>query len=205
MSPLPFAGCTPSPNDLTLQEEFSKFRSHFCLSLGHIEKHSMLKDVAQKAKQIEDEAGPAFVAPRKLSGRVVPFFMNHCVQLVIVTEAVETRSTLMDEVRIRISERQLLHKRMKEVLIAGKISNQTLNGLFACLDKSRRPVENREHESSCTFVEGVKRSRPANVVKVLSGFEGIFLKKNVLIVNDDAKEVVYFAKCVTVVSSERVQ
>ena len=97
---------------------------------------------------------------------------------------------------------------MKEVLIAGNMSNQTLNGLFACVDKGRIPVENRELESSCTFVEGVKKSGPANVVKVLPGFEGnigIVVKKNVSIVKDVAKEVVDFAKCVTVVSSERVQ
>ena len=193
------------PNDLALLEEFSRFRGHFCLSLERMEKHATWKDVEEKIRPIEEEAGPAFVVPGKLSGREVPFFMNHCVQLIIITETVETRNTLMDAVRTRISPWQLLHKRTKEVLIDGKYSDQTLNGLFACKDKSRRPVENRPHESSCAFVEGVKKIVPiAIAVKVLSGFVetvGTVVKKNVPIVEDVVEEVADFAECVTVVSS----
>ena len=37
--------------------------------------------------------------------------------------------------------------------------------------KSRRPVVNREDESSCTFVQGVEKSGPIpNAVKLLSRF-----------------------------------
>ena len=112
--------------------------------------------------------------------------MNHCVQLIIITETVETKNTLMDAMRTRISPLQLLHKRMKEVLIDEKFSDQALNGLFAFVEKSRRPVENRDHESSCTFVEGVEKSGPIpNAVKVLSRFVetvATAVKKNVPIV-----------------------
>ena len=193
------------PNDLAPLEEFSKFRGQFCLSLERMPKHAIWEDVEEKVKPIENESGPAFVVSGKLSGPWILPCMNGCVQLVIITEAVETRNALMDAVRIRISPWQLLHKRIEEILIDGKLSDQTLNALFACAEKSRRPIENSEHENSCTFVESVEKSGPlANTVKILSGFVETVatgLKKNVPIVKDVDQEVADFAKCITVVNS----
>ena len=193
------------PNDFTPLEEFSKFRGHFCLSLERLQKRATQKDVEEKVKPIGDESGPAFVVAGKLSGPEVPRFMNRCVRLVIITETLGTRNALMDAVRIRISPWQLLYKRMKEVLIYGKLSDQALNGLFAYVEKSKRPVENYEHETSCTFAEAVEEAAPiAEGLNVLSGFVetvATVVKKSVPIAKDVAEEVADLAKCVTVVSS----
>ena len=95
--------------------------------------------------------------------------MNHCVQLFITTETVETRNALMCAVRIRISPWQLLHTRMKEVLL-DEVCDQTLNALLACA-KRRRPVENHEYKNSCAIVEAVEEGAPiAKGLNVLSGF-----------------------------------
>ena len=57
------------PNDLTLLDEFPKFRGHFSLSLERMGKHATWTDVEENVKPIKDEVGPAFVVPGKLSGR----------------------------------------------------------------------------------------------------------------------------------------
>ena len=96
--------------------------------------------------------------------------MNHCVQLVIATETVETRNALMGAVRIRISPWQLLYTRIKKVLLDEKMCDQALNALLPCA-KRMRPVENHVYKNSCTLVEAVEDGAPiAKGLNVLSGF-----------------------------------
>ena len=59
----------------------------------------------------------------------------------------------MNAVRIRISPWQLLYRRMKEVLLNEMLTNKVLKALFVCAQKSSGPVENCDHETSCTFDE----------------------------------------------------
>ena len=65
----------------------------------------------------------------------------------------------MDALRIRISL-WLLYRRMKEALIDEKASDEQLNALFFCAEKSSRQVENFERETSCTFVQEMDESVP---------------------------------------------
>ena len=60
---------------------------------------------------------------------------------------------------------------MKEVLLDEKVSDKALKALFVCAEKSSGPIENREHETSCTLVEEIEERAPtAEGLNLLTGF-----------------------------------
>ena len=67
------------------------------------------------------------------------------------------------------------------------------------------PVENQEHETSCTFVEEMEEGAPiAEVLNLLSGFAesiSIFVRRFVPVAKYYAEEIADYAKCVSVVTS----
>ena len=75
----------------------------------------------------------------------------------------------MDALRIRISPWQLLYERMKDVLLDEKVFDKALKAIFVRAEKSSGPVENSEHDTSCTFVEEMEEGAPlADVLNLFS-------------------------------------
>ena len=111
----------------------------------------------------------------------------------------------MDALRIRISQWQLLYRRMKAALLDEIVSDKQPKALFVCAEKSSGPVENFEHETSCTFVKEMEEGAPiAEGLNLLSGFVetvASVVKRFVPIAKDFAEDFAGFAKCIPVVNS----
>ena len=193
------------PDDPIQLLDFSSFRGHFSLSLERLKESAVWEDVEKAVEPFDDQLGPGFVVNGKLSGRNVSLMKSRCVQLVVISDTVDERNALMDAVRIRMSPWQLLHKRMKEILLDTKLSGKALKALFVCAEKSNGTVKDHDHEEPSTFVETLEeRASVAEGLDLLCGFVetvATVVKKSVPVAKDVAEEVADFAKCVTVVSS----
>ena len=185
--------------------DFSSFRGHFCLSLERLQDHAVWEDVEKEVKPFDGQLGPAFVVSGKLSGRNVSLVKNRRVQLVVISSSVDERNALMNVVRIRISPWQLLHRRMKELLLDARLSDKALKALFVTAEKSYGTILSCVHKEPSTFVEAVEEGAPvAEGLNLLSGIvetASTVVKKSVPLAKDVAEEVADFAKCVTIVSS----
>ena len=74
----------------------------------------------------------AYVFPTELSGRYMRLCTNHYVRLVIASDTVDEMNALMDAIRIRISPRQLVYIRIKEIFLDEKLSNELRKVLLVC-------------------------------------------------------------------------
>ena len=185
--------------------DFSSFRGHFSLALERLKESAAWDDVEKAVEPVDHQLGPGFVVNAKLSGRDVSYIKSRHVQLVVISRTVDERNALMDAVRICMSPWQLLHKRMKELLIDRKLSDEALKELFNCVEKSNGIVEDPEREEPSRLVEMMEEGAPiAEGLNFLSGFVetvAAVVKKSVPVAKDVAEGVADFAKCINVVSS----
>ena len=131
-------------------------------------------------------------------------FRNHYVRLFVTFNTVDESNAVMDAARIRISPKQL-YRRMKEVLMAEKLSDEALKAVIVFAEKSSRPVENCELETSCTFVVEMEEVDPIaddmNLLSVFVETVDSVMKRCMPVAKDIAKKIADIAKCVPVVSS----
>ena len=134
-------------------KEFSKFRGRFCRASECSQESAAWKDVERYVKLTENKVGGAFIFYGKLADRGIRLFMNLFVRLVIISDTGNESNALMDAVRIRIWQWQLLDRGVKEVLLSEKLSDKLQKALIVRTEKRSGPIEDCEHETSCTFVQ----------------------------------------------------
>ena len=66
----------------------------------------------------------------------------------------------MDAVRILVAQWLLLYRSMKEVLLDEKVPDKVLKALSVSGENNSEPVENCEHETSCTYVQEMEEGEP---------------------------------------------
>ena len=163
------------------------------------------KEVEEKVMQIDEQLGPAFAVHGKLSGPDVSRVKSRHIRLVVICDSTEKRNALVDAVRILISPWQLLHKRMKEVLVDPNLSDKALKALSICTGKKSGTVEDHCRDEPSTFVRMMEEGAPITErVNLFCGYVetiATIIKKSVPAAKDMAEEVADYAKCVSVVGS----
>ena len=77
---------------------------------------------------------------------------RHSLKLDIIFDAHE-RDAIMEQVHLRMSPKQLLYSRMKEVMRDGELSDEVLVDLFGCAGESTGTPEDQERNKSFQFAE----------------------------------------------------
>ena len=192
-------------HDSAIQLDLSSFRGHFCLSMERMEEGAAWDEVEEKVTPIDEQLGPAFAVNGKLSGPDVSRVKSRLVRLVLVCDSAEKMNTLMEAVRILIAPWQLLHKRMKEVLLDPELSAKALKALSICAGEKPGAAEHHDRLEHCIFVDTMEKGAAiAEGVNFLCGYVetvATVVKKSVPVAKDVAEEVADFAKCVSIVGS----
>ena len=94
----------------------------------------------------DNRLGPGFIVHGKLKYPDKWCTRRCCVQFDIIFDTVVERNAVMEQVRIRKSPWQLLHRRMKEALHDSKLSDKVLKDLFNCFVKGTVTDEDHAHQ-----------------------------------------------------------
>ena len=163
------------------------------------------EEVAEKVVPIDEQLGEAFAVHGKISGPGVSLLHNRPTRLVLICDSREKKNALMEAVRMLITPWQLLHIRMKEVMLDPELSAKELKALSICAEMKPGAAEHHSCEEPHAFMATMEKAAPiAEGVNLLCGYVetvATVLKKSVPVAKDVAEKVADFAKCFSVVGS----
>lgn len=158
-------------------------------------------------KPKDSNGKPVFADEGLLNGpERISFRGSSQVQVIVAADSENIRNIWMNTVRNQISLWQLLHHRMKQVLLTSTLSENTLQSMFMS-SKNCPQTDNMDNDpetpiNTADFAE--QGIAAVEGIYVLSGFiqaVATVAKKSAPLIQDTAQDVADVAKCITIGSS----
>ena len=171
--------------------------------MDRLKESAVWEDVEKAVEPFDNRSGHGFVVLGQLKYPDKWRTRRRRVQLHIIFVIVDERNAVMEQVRIRKSPWQLLHRWMKGTLLDSNLSDKVINDLLNCVGKSTATIEDRAHQKSSASMDVVEEG--ARGLNVLTGFVkaiATIMKKSMessaLVVSPVVQNVNEYANFVTV-------